>query len=545
MHIIGNKAAAYLRLSRDDGDKQESDSIRNQRELIKEYLSKNKNFQFVGEYVDDGYSGTSFDRPNFTRLIEDIKTGKVNCVIVKDLSRLGRNYIETGRYIEQIFPLLGVRFISILDHYDSTEKDNANDWLVVPFKNLINDSYARDISVKIRSQLDVKRKNGQFIGSFASYGYLKDPGNPNHLIIDPYAANIVRMIFRMKLSGSNQVRIADKLNEMGVLPPAEYKRHCGERYDCGFHRSADPKWEHVSVNAILKNEIYTGTMVQGIHNKISYKMKQSNLVPKEDWIRVARTHDAIIEKTVFEEVQRLLQYDTRTAPDRKEVYPLSGFVVCGDCGNSMIRRREQKKYVYLHCKTHKSGQGCTSHLISMEKLEQLVLEGIQSQIALILDAEAILKKIEKIPEEQVYVRTVSKQIKELEKEIERFQKLKTQAYVDMLNETISKEEYETIQQRFTKGLDSTTRRRDEQIQIKSRLLKNDTHQRPWIEVFRQHKNIQTLDRQIAAALIDRIIVYSKNKIKIVFRFQDEIQEMLRLAESGEVQSGEEETVCAS
>ena len=545
MHIIGNKAAAYLRLSRDDGDKQESDSIRNQRELIKEYLSKNKNFQFVGEYVDDGYSGTSFDRPNFTRLIEDIKAGKVNCVIVKDLSRLGRNYIETGRYIEQIFPLLGVRFISILDHYDSTEKNNANDWLVVPFKNLINDSYARDISVKIRSQLDVKRKNGQFIGSFASYGYLKDPGNPNHLIIDPYAANIVRMIFRMKLSGSNQVRIADKLNEMGVLPPAEYKRHCGERYDCGFHRSADPKWEHVSVNAILKNEIYTGTMVQGIHNKISYKMKQSNLVPKEDWIRVAQTHDAIIEKTVFEEVQRLLQYDTRTAPDREEVYPLSGFVVCGDCGNSMIRRREQKKYVYLHCKTHKSGQGCTSHLIPMEKLEQLVLEGIQSQIALILDAEAILKKIEKIPEEQVYVRTVSKQIKELEKEIERFQKLKTQAYVDMLNETISKEEYETIQQRFTKGLDSATRRRDKQIQIKLRLLKNDTHQRPWIEVFRQHKNIRTLDRQIAAALIDRIIVYNKNKIEIAFRFKDEIQEMLRLAESGEVQSGEEETVCAS
>ena len=545
MHIIGNKAAAYLRLSRDDGDKQESDSIRNQRELIKEYLSKNKNLQFVGEYVDDGYSGTSFDRPNFTRLMEDIKAGKVNCVIVKDLSRLGRNYIETGRYIEQIFPLLGVRFISILDHYDSVEKDNANDWLVVPFKNLINDAYARDISVKIRSQLDVKRKNGQFIGSFASYGYLKDPKNPNHLIIDPYAANIVRMIFRMKLSGSNQVRIAEKLNEMGVLPPAEYKRHCGERYDCGFHRSADPKWEHVSVSSILKNEVYTGTMVQGIHNKISYKMKQSNLVPKENWIRVAHTHDAIIERPVFEEVQRLLQFDTRTSPDRKEVYALSGMVFCGDCGNSMVRRRVQKKFSYLHCNTHKNGQGCTTHLISTKRLEELVLEGIQTQIALILNADAILQKIDRIPEEQVYVRTITKQIEELQKEIERFQKLKTQAYVDMLNETISKEEYETINQRFTKGLESAVKKRDEQIKTKARLLKSNTHHRPWIEAFRRFQNIQTLDRQIVAMLVDRIIVYSKDRIEIAFRFQQEIEEMLRLVESAVVKNEKEETVCAS
>ena len=223
MRILGNKVAAYLRLSREDGDKQESDSIRNQRELITEYISRNKNLRFIGEYVDDGYSGTSFERPNFQRLMEDARTGKVNCIIVKDLSRLGRNYIETGRYIEQIFPLLGVRFISILDHYDSAEKDSASDWLIVPFKNLINDAYARDISVKIRSQLDVKRKNGKFIGSFACYGYDKDPKDSNHIIIDPYAADIVRMIFRMKLSGCNQTGIAERLNKMGVLPPAAYK----------------------------------------------------------------------------------------------------------------------------------------------------------------------------------------------------------------------------------------------------------------------------------------------------------------------------------
>ncbi len=544
MRIFGNKVAAYLRLSRDDGDKQESDSIRNQRELIKEYLSKHKNLQYVDEYIDDGYSGTSFERPSFQRLMEDVKERKINCIIVKDLSRLGRNYIETGRYIEQVFPLLGVRFISILDHYDSAEKDSASDWLVVPFKNLINDAYARDISVKIRSQLDVKRKNGKFIGSFATYGYDKNPNDNNHLIIDPYAADIVRLIFRMKLSGCNQAGIADRLNGMGILPPAAYKRNNGMRFRGGFHWSADPKWEASSVRSILRNEIYTGTMVQGIHNKISYKMKQSTTVEKENWIRVPQTHDAIIERPVFDEIQRMLEHDTRTSPGKTRVYALSGLVICGDCGNNMVRKKI-RDHGYMLCNTHKLGRGCTSHHISTTKLEHLVLESIQKQITMLLDAEAILKKIDRIPEEQVYVRTVTQHIKELEKEIERFQRLKTQAYADMTSETISKEEYEAINQRFTKGLDSAMEKRNEQIELKARLLKNSTHQKPWIEVFRQYQNIQTLDREIAVMLIDHVTVYDNKQIEVVLRYRDEIQEMLRLAETRDIQNGEGEMTCAS
>lgn len=545
MHIFGNKTAAYLRLSRDDGDKQESDSIRNQRELIKEYLSKNKNLNYVGEYVDDGYSGTSFDRPDFQRLMGDVKAGKVNCIVVKDLSRLGRNYIETGRYIEQVFPLLGVRFIAILDHYDSAEKNDASDWLVLPFKNLINDAFARDISTKIRSQLDAKRKNGKFIGSFACYGYQKDPNDVNHLIIDPYAAEIVRTIFRMKLSGSNQTKIAERLNQMGVLPPAEYKRHRGKQFDCGFHKCANPRWEVVSINSILRNEMYTGTMVQGLHSKISYKMKESRAVPKEEWIRVEKTHDAIVDKSSFEEVQRLLKIDTRTAPDKEEVYTLSGLVFCGDCGQNMVRRRVRHQYSYFHCNTYKNGRGCSPHLISTEKLEQLVLEGIQMQIALILDAEAVLQAMDRIPEEQVYVRTVTKQIKELENEIERFQKLKTQAYVDMLDETIGKQEYQEINRRFTEGLETAVRKRNEQLEAKARLLKNKTHEKPWIETFRQYQNIKSLDRHIAITLIDRILVHSKKHIEIIFRFQNEMEEMLRLAEAQHQPVEEEVSVCAS
>ena len=258
MHLLGNKTAGYMRLSREDGDKLESDSIKNQRELIKEYLAQHSGLNFVDEYVDDGYSGTSYERPAFQRLLEDVKSGKITCIIVKDLSRLGRNYIETGRYLEKIFPFLGVRFISILDHYDSASDGNEADQIIIPFKNLINDAYCRDMSAKIRSQLDVKRRNGKFIGSFACYGYQKDPKDTNHLVVDPYAANIVRMVFRMKLEGCNSQRIAERLNKMGALPPAEYKRSKGLNYDCGYRTGMNPKWEVVSVNRILMNEMYTG-----------------------------------------------------------------------------------------------------------------------------------------------------------------------------------------------------------------------------------------------------------------------------------------------
>ena len=195
-----NLIAAYLRLSREDGDKAESNSITNQRDLICDYLEAH-GMKAVKEYVDDGYSGTDFNRPAFQNLMEDCKAGRINCIVVKDLSRLGRNYIETGRYLERIFPLLGIRFIAVTDHYDSFQSDSGSDDIIIPFKNLINDTYCRDISVKIRSQLDLKRRNGAFIGSFAGYGYVKDPEDRNHLIIDEPAANIVRLIFHLKIGG--------------------------------------------------------------------------------------------------------------------------------------------------------------------------------------------------------------------------------------------------------------------------------------------------------------------------------------------------------
>lgn len=396
MFFQGNEkynCATYLRLSRSDGDQQESNSIKNQRALLNDYMGKHPELHKFDEYVDDGYSGTNFERPDFKRMMQDIEKRNVNCIIVKDLSRFGRNYIETGRYLERIFPFMGVRFIAINDHYDSAEENDDKGRILIPFNNLINDTYCRDISMRVRSHLDVKRKEGQFIGSFAGYGYQKDPKDKNHLIIDEYAAGIVQEIFKLKLNGMSAQHIANHLNELGVLPPNEYKRASGFNYTCGFRAGLNQKWTVVSVNRILKNESYTGTLIQGKRRKINYKIKKSQDVGTDNWIRVEGTHDAIISRGEFQQVQQLMELDTRTSPSQKTVYPLSGFLRCADCGQNMIRRtvtKKGKKYQYYHCSTYKNGGDCTPHMINGEKLEGSVLAAIRHQVALLVEAEQVL-----------------------------------------------------------------------------------------------------------------------------------------------------------
>ena len=527
------KAASYSRLSREDGDKMESDSIRNQKDLIADYAAQ-RGIRIVSEYTDDGYSGTNFDRPNFQRMMEDVKKKKINCIIVKDLSRLGRNYIETGRYLEKIFPFLGVRFIAINDHYDSADESGDADQIVIPFKNLINDAYCRDISIKIRSQLDVKRKNGKFIGSFAAYGYLKDPNDKNHLIIDEAAAEIVRTIFGLKLNGFSAQRISERLEEMQVAPPLEYKRMCGLNFNSGFRSGRKPKWSIVTVNRILRNELYIGTMVQGKNRKINYKVKQSRPVDEASWIRVQETHEAIIPKPIFEIVQRLTELDTRTAPASDSVYTLSGFLRCGDCGQNMIRRtvvKKDKPYNYYYCSTYKRGDGCTSHNISEAKLMTNVLAVVQHQIRLLVEADRILSAINELPTQQLGVKSVDTQIAALEAEIERYKDLKSKVYKDMTDGIVSRDEFKDINTRFTDKINSAKAAQEELIAKREKLLTRENNSRPWMETFREYRNVSELDRKMIASLIASIVVYDTDTVEIHFHYEDEIQEMLEMASS--------------
>lgn len=525
-------AAIYLRLSSDDGDKAESDSIRNQRSLLQDFIGKHSDITLVEEYVDDGYSGANFERPAFQRMMEDVRNHKVNCIIVKDLSRLGRNYIETGRYLEKIFPVLGVRFIAVNDHYDSADTKNDVDQIIVPFKNLINDAYCRDISMKIRSQLEIKRKKGQFTGSYASYGYAKDPTDKNHLVIDEYAAEIVRFIFNLKIDGYSAERIAAKLNEMGVLTPMEYKRFCGFNYNCGFRSYKEAKWGASSVLRILKNELYVGTMVQGKTKKINYKVKACREVEPRNWIKVAGTHESIVSTDIFECVQNLMRLDTRTAPKKDSAYIFSGLLRCGDCGQNMVRRavkKKEKQYFYYHCSTFKNGEGCTSHNISDTKLQKTVLEVIQKQIALLIKADAVIEQIENIPQQQFGVKVIDSQIKALSMEVQKYKDLKSNLYQDMVDEIITREEYRDIKQTFTRKMEIA----EESIRgletKKRKMLSHEMRTEKWMEEFKNCRNIETLDRRVVVKLIEKIVVYSSDRIEIHFNHADEMKELVEYA----------------
>lgn len=526
------RAAVYLRLSRDDGDKLESDSIRNQRILITEFINQQTNITLEKEYVDDGFSGTNFDRPAFKRMVEDAKKRRINCIIVKDLSRLGRNYIETGRYLEKIFPMLGIRFIAINDHYDSAEEKDDAGQIIVPFKNLINDAYCRDISIKIRSQLDVKRKRGQFIGSFAGYGYCKDPENKNHLIIDKYAAGIVQLIFRLKMDGYSSERIADHLNELGVLTPMEYKRQCGLNYNTGFRCSENPHWVAQTVTRILKNEIYTGTMVQGKNQKINYKVKKSRKMKQEDWIRVEGTHDAIIPQEVFECVQTLLLLDTRTSPDKESVYLLSGILRCGDCGQNMVRRsvsKNGKKYFYYYCSTYKKKEGCYSHIISEGKIKAIILKAIQDRIALAAYMDKFLEKVKHLPEDNINIQMLDQQIDELTAEIERYKDMKVKLYQDMRDGVVNREEYEEFNQSFLGKIQKAEKSRRQMEEKREDMLGNHENPREWIREFLQFGQVTKLERKILVVLIEKILVYGKDHVEICFKYEDEMQALLHIS----------------
>ena len=349
------KATAYIRLSCTDDHSSESDSVSNQRKLIENFVEHNPDIEVVSEKIDDGYSGIIFDRPAFKEMMQDVTDGNINCVIVKDLSRLGREYIETGRYLRRVFPAYGVRFIAITDSID-TAHDSGDD-LTVSVKNIMNEAYCRDISIKTRSSLDVKRRNGDFVGAFPVYGYMKAEDNKNLLVPDPYAARVVCDIFRMRLEGASASKIASELNRLGILSPLAYKKNNGLPYaKKGYADKADCKWSATTIIRILQDETYTGTLVQGKQGTPHYKIKQMEQRPASEWVRVPDAHEALIARQDFELVQRIKGLDTRTSPNEDTVYLFSGILICGCCGSRMTRKTNRangKEYHYYYCPTGK------------------------------------------------------------------------------------------------------------------------------------------------------------------------------------------------
>lgn len=354
------KAVSYIRISVTDDKQGESDSVANQRKLIDEWLKGHPEIKLVSEKVDDGYSGILFDRPAFKEMMADIEEGKIDCILSKDISRFGREFTETGRYLRRILPAYGVRFIAINDNID-TLTDSGDD-LAVSLKTIINDAYCRDISVKTRSALHSKRLSGDYIGACPVYGYRKDESNHNRLVIDDYPASIVRDIYKMKLDGMSAKSIAEALNAVGVLSPIAYKKDRGLPHPKGGYADVgDAKWSATTIIRMLQDATYTGTLLQGKCATPNYKLRELFQKPKAEWQCTENAHAAIIRPQDFDLVQRIMRLDTRTSPGGEKVYIFSGILICGSCGGRMTRKTVpsgSRKYHYYYCPTGKKN-GCT------------------------------------------------------------------------------------------------------------------------------------------------------------------------------------------
>lgn len=528
-------AAIYLRLSRDDedidGSKSESNSISSQRDMIRSFIRKQDNMEIYDIYVDDGFSGANFDRPEFKRMMKDIEAGHVDCVIVKDLSRLGRDYIEAGRLIQKTFPAFSVRFIALTDHFDSLTADYNETSLVVPVKNFVNDSYSRDISGKVRSHQKIKREKGDFIGAFAVFGYKKSEDNRNQLMPDDYAADIVKKIFAWKIEGYSNLAIAKRLDEMGILSPIEYKKVRGEKFQTSFVTEAKARWSSVAIKRILTNETYIGTLVQGKEEKVNYKVKKSVRKPEDEWIRVPGAHEAIISNEDFEIVQDLLKVDTRAVSGEKKAHIYAGLLFCGDCMEPMTRRINRykgKETVSFICSTQNSGGSCTRHAISEEDLNFLVLTGLRQQVALFLDKSRVLEKIEQMEIHFEEVAAFDKEIQKLHSEQDKYLNLRAALYEDLKKGIITEEDFKNFREIYEKRYRELQKSISSQEETIKKLFRSGITAGINLERMKNVMQITALDRTTLISFVKRILVYEDKRVYLELRYKELFSKMLML-----------------
>lgn len=534
---ISYMAAVYLRLSKEDEDlreskdKKESNSIANQKALILKTLESMPDVTLYDIYIDDGFTGLNFERPNFQRMCEDIYNGRVNMVIVKDLSRLGRDYIDSGRYVKKIFPSYHVRFVSVLDHFDSLTATQSDVNLLIPVKNFVNDNYSRDISGKVRSHQEVMRENGLYVGSHVAYGYKKLETDRNRIIPDEYAADIVRKIFDWKLKGLSSASIADKLNGLGVAAPSEYKRQLGGNYKSGFQKNRKAKWSAVAINRILRNKIYIGVLEQGKREKVNYKLNKVVEKPETEWAVKENTHEAIISKADFENVAKLLNLDTRKSPEEETLFILSGLMFCGECGRSMVRRcnrYKDKQSVYYICATYNKGKGCSRHSIAQSVIEDILLDAIKRHIEHVARLEELLNTIRDREVNYDDIVANDREILAKYKELDQCKKVEMSLHRDLAAGIISIKEYEQFKNNFahkSAEIEETIRKLQQEIET---VFKEGLFADEWIDTFTKTGNITSLDRSIVLSLVEKITIHEENRIEITFQYQDEYKTLCRI-----------------
>ena len=505
------KVGAYVRLSRLDSNKKDIDTIQNQKNIILDYIKDKEQFKLIDIYEDTNKTGTNFNRDNFERLLEDVRKGKINCIIVKDLSRFGRNYIECGNYLEKIFPFMNVRFIAINDFYDSLKED-ASQILLLHLKNIVNEVYAKDISKKITTALREKKKKGNFTGSFASYGYLKDPSDKNKIIINKETQNVVKEIFSLRLKGYSYNKIAIILNKKGILSPYAYLYSIGALKTEKFKST---KWNDNNIKAILKNEIYIGNMVQG-RKKNEMFGKQKHL-DKEKWIIVHNTHKPIISKEIFYKVQEInnnkkkiyLQNNSKKVNIIDSENMFKSIIKCGKCEKRLVRKRERNNRANFMCRNYMIKE-CSFAGIKEDVLKEIVLNEIKNQISLNLNLEKILcnnvKIIELERENLIF------NIKKLDEKIEKTKNFNILIYEYYLKGMLSKEEYIYNKNTNLEKIQSLLNK-NEILKKNLENIKDNMDKKNNILNF-QYEDI--LKGELIKILIEEINVYTDKSIEIKF-----------------------------
>ena len=530
------KAGAYVRLSVLNGHREDSDSIENQESMLRAYIASDPSLSLYSVYSDNGETGVNFARDDFERLLDDIRMGNVDCVVVKDLSRFGRNYIEAGEYLEKIFPFMGVRFIAVNDGYDSLDPSTL-DSLTINLKNLVNDVYARDISQKICPVLRGKQERGEFIGAWAAYGYLKDPEDKHRLIVDEDAAPVVRDIFRWRLSGMSYQNIARELNRQDIPSPSRYRFEKGLVKDKRFSNAI---WKISVIKSMLSNEVYLGHMVQGRKQEALWKGQSQTQIPKEQWVIVKNTHEAIIDQDIFDSVQRLNEQVTKEYYEKQARFAevvnteniLKGLVCCGDCKTGLVRYknvRENKHkkpkfhvwYSYI-CPVHATDTGrCSFISIPETDLLETVFSVIQAQLMMALDMEKLIRSAANQNAVLSQKQKISRHINQTKEQLDRIARLRESLCDDYLDRLMDEKDYLYAQNRYKEQEAELTALLNELTAQERTVTETRTEENPWLRTLLTFREEPALTRKMVLELVDQVIVHGKTAVTVNLRFEDE------------------------
>ena len=548
------RTALYVRLSVEDNNRSDdNDSTRNQEALLRGYIENKPCFVLHSVYVDNGETGVNFERDHFERLIDDVKNGDIDCIIVKDLSRFGRNYIEAGEYLEKIFPVLGIRFIAVNDGYDNIDPASSDE-LFMHLKNLVNDVYARDISHKICPVLRAKQERGEFIGAWAAYGYLKSVEDKHRLVVDEETAPIVRDMFAWRLMGLSYQAVTRKLTELSIPSPSKYRFNKGLVKDKRFENSP---WRIQTVKQILSNQVYLGHMVQGRKRESLFNGQKQTLLPKDEWIIVENTHEAIIDQQTFDAVQQIGEESLREYNKKAGKFDhvgnseniLKGIAVCGCCGTRLIRYKnvrvnkwkEPKYHVWYNyiCPAHTADPSRCSFLsIKETDLRGIVFEYLQSQFAVALDMDKLLQNIEYRTSVMSEEERAAQQIEQTKQRIIRIQRLRECLYDDYLDHLMNERDYLYSQNRYKEKETALNEHLAEFIAEQKHIRETKTEENPQVKALLNFCDNPELTKNMVSELIDKIIVQDSSHAEVWLRYRDEYELLQSRLSSLEVAANE-------